>query len=127
VGLVARVLEREGIATVTLSSALDITERVRPPRVAFLDFPLGNQVGPPGEPTLQRRILTAALRLLESVRRPGEVVRLPFAWSDPDWRARVVETYEREAAVVRRQRLAAEYVGGGNFAARECAEVCSLV
>jgi hypothetical protein len=127
VGLVARVLEREGIPTVSLSSALDITERVRPPRVAFLDFPLGNQVGPPGEPGLQRRILAAALRLLESVRQPGEIHHLPFTWPAPDWRDQVVETYKRDAAVVRSQRLAAEYVGGDNDAARECAEVCSLV
>jgi len=127
VGLVARVLEREGIPTVSLSSALDITERIRPPRVAFLDYPLGNQVGPPGAPALQRRILAAALRLLESVRRPGEIVRLPFTWPDPGWRARVVETYERDAAVVRGQRLAAEYAEGDNYAARECADVCSLV
>lgn len=111
----------------TLTSALDITERVRPPRTAFLDFPLGNQVGPPHDAELQRRILLAALRLLESAREPGEARRLDFEWPVPGWRAAVREEYRREAAIVRRQRLQGEYADGDYVGERECTEVCSLI
>jgi hypothetical protein len=110
-----------------MTSALDITGRVRPPRSAFLDYPLGNQLGPPDEPDLQRRIVLAALGLLEAVRTPGEVHRLPFDWPDPDWRDAVRKQYEREAEVVSRQRLEGEYSGEDHFAERECTEVCSLI
>jgi hypothetical protein len=127
VGLVARVFEREGIPTVTLSSALDISERVLAPRTAFLDFPLGNQVGPPRQPDVQRGILRAALGLLESARVPGEIATLPFEWPAPRWQADVIATYQDEAEIVRRQRVESEIDASGNFAARECIEVCSLV
>lgn len=126
-GLIARVFEREGIPTVTLTSALDITRRVRPPRSAFLNFPLGNQVGPPNQPALQRSILRPTLALLDSVREPGEIVRLPFEWPDPGWQAQVVATYNDEAAIVGRQRVESETDESGNFAVQECIDVCSLV
>ncbi len=111
----------------TLSSAFDIAERVRAPRTAFLDFPLGNQVGPPGQAEVQRQILTASLELFETVRTPGEIVRLPFEWPDPGWRDDVRALYMADAEVVRRQRLEGEYVDGVNIAADECADVCSLI
>jgi hypothetical protein len=127
VGLVARVFEREGIPTVTLSSALDITRRVKAPRTAFLNFPLGNQIGPPNAPALQKRILVEALNLLSSVRRAGEIAQLPFEWPDPSWQADVVETYRRDSSTVQRQRVESEYEEGEYFGDRECVDVCSLV
>lgn len=126
-GLIARVFEREGIPTVTLTSAMDVTERVRPPRSAFLNFPLGNQVGPPDQPDLQRQILRESLELLSSVRTAGQIVPLPFEWPDPDWQAQVIETYRRDAGTVKRQRIESEYDDGEYFASRECIEVCSLL
>lgn len=126
-GLVARVFEREGIPTVTLTSALDVTERVRPPRSAFLNFPLGNQVGPPGQPDLQREIVKRALALFESANVQGEIVELPFEWPDAAWQAQVAATYKDEAAIVSRQRLESETDSTGNFAVRECIDVCGLV
>lgn len=68
----------------TMSSAYDITAKVKPPRAAFLNFPLGNSVGRPNEPEEQRAILTAALGLLESASEPGAMVELPFRWPDDD-------------------------------------------
>jgi hypothetical protein len=41
IGLLARVFEREGITTVSVTGARDITARVRPPRAGWLDYPLG--------------------------------------------------------------------------------------
>jgi hypothetical protein len=70
-----------------MSSALDITESVQPPRAAFLDYPLGHTTGKPNEPEIQREILVAALDAFRSLEAPG-VKRLPFAWSsDESWKA----------------------------------------
>ena len=88
-GLVARHLEAAGIPTLCMTSALDITNAVRPPRAAFLDYPLGYTTGKPGEPELQRRILVEALGAFSSLPSPGTVKMLPFRWSeDESWKER---------------------------------------
>lgn len=71
-----------------MSSALDITRAVNPPRVAFLDYPLGHTTGKPHDPALQRCILVQALRGFATLDAPGSVLMLPFQWSDDDvWKA----------------------------------------
>jgi len=82
VGLVARHVEAAGIPTLCMSSALDITRSVNPPRAAFLDFPLGHTTGKPGQPELQRQILIDALSSFEGMTVPGSVRTLPYRWSD---------------------------------------------
>ena len=90
-GLVARHVEAAGIPTLCLSSALDITRAVNPPRAAFLDFPLGHTAGKPGQPELQRRIVADALSIFETMTSPGSVRTLPYRWSDDEgWK---VEAY----------------------------------
>lgn len=83
-GLVARHAEAAGISTLCMSSALDITRAVNPPRAAFLDYPLGHTTGKPDEPELQRVILVAALEAFHSLTTPGSVKMLPFRWSEED-------------------------------------------
>lgn len=69
-----------------MSSALDITQAVNPPRAAFLDYPLGHTTGKPHEPALQREILLQALEAFTSLTEPGSVKMLPFRWSeDQSW------------------------------------------
>ena len=126
-GLVSRVLEREGLTTVSLTSAIDITERIRPPRTAFLNFPLGNATGAPHDAEGQRRVVRDALRLAETARVPGAIVELPYRWPDPEWEAKTIQSYREEAHVVRDARLRNEYDGDVNYAMRECNEVCSLI
>jgi len=70
-----------------MSSALDITKAVNPPRAAFLDYPLGHTTGKPNDPTLQREILIEALGGFISLTKPGYVKILPFQWSeDSSWK-----------------------------------------
>ena len=83
-GLVARHLEAAGIPTLCMSSALDITRAVNPPRAAFLDFPLGHTTGKPGRPELQRQILSDALLSFPEMTVPGSVRMLPYRWSDDE-------------------------------------------
>jgi len=84
VGLIARHAEAAGISTLCMSSALDITQAVNPPRAAFLDYPLGHTTGKPHAPELQREILVQALEGFTSLTTPGAVKILPFRWSEDD-------------------------------------------
>jgi hypothetical protein len=91
VGLIARQVEAAGIPTVSLSSALSITRAVNPPRAVFVDFPLGHTAGKPHDPPLQRAIVEGALRAFETLREPGGIVRLPYAWAADDaWKEGVM-------------------------------------
>jgi len=67
-----------------MTSALDITRSVNPPRAAFLDYPFGHTTGKPAQPELQRAILIEALAAFSSLTEPGGVKLLPFRWSDDD-------------------------------------------
>lgn len=79
------------MATVSLSCARSITASVRPPRAAFLDWPLGRTAGRPHEPVLQRRIVLGALSLAASARRPGVIEPLDEPWPDGDgWKDAVL-------------------------------------
>jgi hypothetical protein len=126
VGLIARVLEREGLPTVSLTSAIDISERIRPPRSAFLNYPLGYPVGRPNEPEEQLRILRQVLSLAETATTPGQIVELPDRWPEPEWEAETVRGYQDEAHIVLDTRRRGEYDGERNWAMDECRDVCSL-
>lgn len=72
-----------------MTSALDITQSVNPPRAAFLDFPFGHTSGKPHDPALQREIVRQALSAFEEMTVPGSVKHLPFRWSDDEsWKER---------------------------------------
>ncbi len=71
----------------TMTSALDITRAVNPPRAAFNDFPLGHTAGKPMEPAVNREIMLATLRGFETMRTPGSIELLAFEWSpDHSWK-----------------------------------------
>lgn len=86
VGLIARQVEAAGISTLCMGSALDILKAGKPPRAAFLDYPLGHTTGKPNQPELQREILVQALEGFTSLTVPGSIKTLPFRWDDEDWK-----------------------------------------
>jgi hypothetical protein len=87
VGLIARQVEAAGISTICMSSALDITQAVNPPRAVFLDFPLGHTSGKAMEPELQYSIVRDTLIQLEEMSQPGNIKILPYMWSeDKSWK-----------------------------------------
>jgi len=90
VGLITRAVEEAGIPTICMTSALDITQAVKPPRAVFLNFPLGHQTGKPHQPELQRRIVADALRAFETIAQAGTIVELPYVWdaNDRSWEER---------------------------------------
>ncbi len=76
-----------------MASALDIMQAANPPRIAFLDYPLGHTAGKPDEPELQRDILERVFDGLTALTAPGTVM-LPFKWTEDEaWK----ETAERGA------------------------------
>ena len=84
--LVARHLEANGIPTLCLGSALDILESGRPPRAAFVDYPLGHSSGKPFDPADQHDVVRAAMHGFETMRQSGEIRILPNRWdASDDW------------------------------------------
>jgi hypothetical protein len=63
--LIQAALERANIATVSLSLLREVADILRPPRALFVPFPLGYPLGEPHNPALQRRVIAAALDLLQ--------------------------------------------------------------
>ena len=85
--LIARHLERNGIATVLIGAARDIVERCGVPRLVFNDFPLGNAAGRPGDEASQTRTLALALQLLDHAPAARTTVQTSLRWSDdPSWK-----------------------------------------
>jgi hypothetical protein len=98
VGLIARAIEAAGIATLSLSSARDITRAAWPPRSAYLDFPLGHTSGRPHQPELNTSILRDTMAAFESLGEPGSMAHLSYRWSDTDgWKDRVFAPSSKSA------------------------------
>ena len=63
--LIAAELERQGITTVCLMLLEEIAKKVKPPRVLVVPFAHGFPLGKPNDVPLQRRVMDAALAMLE--------------------------------------------------------------
>ena len=96
--LVARHLEEVGIATVIVGSAQDIVETAGVPRFVFVDYPLGNPMGRPGEVAEQLDVARAALRLVTEATAPRTTRRLELDWGSDDWRANFMHVGPDNAA-----------------------------
>ena len=74
--------------TLCMTSALDITQAVKPPRSVYLDFPLGHQIGKPFDVELQRNILRDAFNAASVMKTPGSIIHLDYRWSaaGDDWK-----------------------------------------
>jgi hypothetical protein len=64
VGLIARALELEGIATTLTSWNAGLTRRTKPPRATFTKLGRGATLGQPGDAAQQQRVVEATLDLL---------------------------------------------------------------
>jgi hypothetical protein len=83
-------LEEEGIPTVAISLIRAQTEKTKPPRALWVPFELGRPFGPPSNAAFQKRVILAALRLLERERGPVIIEDFPEddprERPDPTWR-----------------------------------------
>jgi D-proline reductase (dithiol) PrdB len=82
VGLIARALEEQGIATVCVVMNRDITENVKPPRALFVRFPYGAPLGPADDAVTQMAVIRSALDLFVSATRPGTLIVSDIEWPE---------------------------------------------
>jgi hypothetical protein len=75
-------IEEEGVATVAIALVRPQAERTRPPRALWVPFELGRPFGPPNDPAFQKRVILAALGLLEA-EAGGPALLADFADDDP--------------------------------------------
>jgi len=105
-------LEEEGIASVAISLIRPQTENTKPPRALWVPFELGRPFGPPGDAAFQKRVLLAALRLLERDDGPVLIEDFPDddprARPDPAWRPPLPETGAPETAANRPPQMLAQ-------------------
>jgi len=66
VGGLAIYFEEEGLATTQISLIRIHSERTRPPRALWVPFELGRPLGVPSDPAFQKRVMRAALALLDA-------------------------------------------------------------
>jgi hypothetical protein len=88
VPVLARTLEEAGLSTVLVTPMPFWAERVGVPRVLAVEFPFGQVLGPIGDAAQQRRVIEAALALLETATGPGAVIHSEETWPHPDEEAR---------------------------------------
>ena len=69
-GGLAHYLEEDGLATTQVSLIRKHTETIKPPRALWVSFELGRPFGVPNDPDFQRRVLSAALDLLNEKEGP---------------------------------------------------------
>ena len=69
-GGLAHYLEEEGLTTTQISLIRKHTEAIKPPRALWVSFELGRPFGKPNDADFQRRVLSAALDLLNKKEGP---------------------------------------------------------
>ena len=73
-------VEETGIPTVYVSTGRDLGEQTKPPRTLFVNHPMGNAFGSPGDFETQVAVLRAALALVVEAEEAGVLVDAPFEW-----------------------------------------------
>ena len=107
-------LEEEGIATTQISLVREHTEAMKPPRALWVPFVLGRPFGVPDDAAFQRRVVLAALRLLEKSSGPvfedftedapaptggdAEAFVCPVSFAPPATNGNLAAEFQREIA-----------------------------
>ena len=73
-------MEREGLATASVSIVKEITAGLCPPRAVFVPWPLGHPFGKAGNLEQQRAVLYDMIELLETAKEPGTLVERDHPW-----------------------------------------------
>ena len=79
-GLIQRAIEQAGIPTVSVSIVREYTEKVKPPRAVYLQWPFGHPFGEPGNVNQQSAVLGKTLEVLSTSKTPGAIVDLGWRW-----------------------------------------------
>jgi hypothetical protein len=82
VGLIQRVIEAAGIATISVSLSKEITRKVKPARAVYTGFPLGHPLSFPGQSFRQIQILRVLLKGLREIKSPGTLLEIDLTKGD---------------------------------------------
>ncbi len=85
VGLIQREIEHAGIPTIGISLVHEYSEKVKPPRTIFLDWPFGHPLGEPFDKEQQVAVLLKTFKKLYSIAVPGTIYDLNFKWGKTDY------------------------------------------
>jgi hypothetical protein len=66
-----------------VATGRDLTALVRPPRALFVNHPMGNNFGAPGDEEMQADILRTALGLIHGASEGGVLVDYQSTWGVP--------------------------------------------
>ncbi|MGH7092052.1 MAG: selenoprotein B, partial [Stellaceae bacterium] len=84
-------LEEAGIASVAIALIRPQAEHTRPPRALWVPFELGRPIGPPGNASFQRRVISGALGMLAADKTASLIADFPDddprETPDPAWQA----------------------------------------
>lgn len=92
-------LEEAGIPSVAIALIRPQAEHTRPPRALWVPFELGRPIGPPSDAAFQRRVILAALGLLNAAKAESLIVDFPDddprEADDPAWQAPIPPALDR--------------------------------
>ena len=81
-GLVQRVLDVFGIATVSLTLVKESTELVKPSKALFIQHPFGLTLGDVGDVATHEAVLRDCLRYAVESLPAGSIIDLPYSWQN---------------------------------------------
>ena len=79
-GLIQRIIESSGIPTISISINRPYTEKIKPPRSIYLDWPFGHPLGEPGHVAQQAAVLTKLFDALYTIDTPGMMIDVGWRW-----------------------------------------------
>jgi hypothetical protein len=103
-------LEEAGIPSVAIALIRPQAERTRPPRALWVPFELGRPIGPPSDAAFQRRVILAALGLLNAAKAESLIVDFPDddprEAPDHSWRPPISPALDQNADTLEEELLA---------------------
>ena len=87
-GLLQRVFDQHGLATVSITQVREITELVKPSLACLVEHPFGLTLGAVGDEATHRAVLRACLAEAARPHPAGTIVDLGFHWERDDLRTR---------------------------------------
>lgn len=87
-GLLQRVFDQHGLATVSLTQVREISELAKPSLACLVEHPFGLTLGAVGDDATHRAVLHACLAEAARPHPAGTIVDLGFRWEHDDLRTR---------------------------------------
>ena len=81
IGLIQNVLENAGLVTMSMTLKPEVTHFMHIPRAAYVHYPYGYPLGPAFQPELQREIMRKGMELINEIKEPETIVKLPYRWA----------------------------------------------